>query len=88
MVGPMIDEIIENINIQEINMTKGEQSWKICMYAGHDFNVASFTRAHGFWNPEGEKIPVVPDYGSAIIVEKLKDENGIIWIDVSKKYEN
>lgn len=65
--GPIIETILSNI---KNNNEKSDGGKKIYLYSGHDVNVASFTRAHNFTD-----IPSVPDYGSGVIVEKLRRQN-------------
>lgn len=72
--GPIIRTFIENIN----KSVSDESSKKLYLYSGHDDNVASFTKAHGFNKPS------LPDYGSALILEKLKDpKTGKVYLKVS-----
>ena len=73
MVGPTIDKFLKNIDEHE----NGTIKEKIHMYSAHDFNVATFIKAHNFTGT-----PMIPDFGSAIIVEKLKGGHGMMYIRV------
>ena len=63
LVGPVAEAFVKHINDSETS----ENKKKIYLYAGHDANLAAFARAFNFTN-----IPDIPEYGSAIIVEKWK----------------
>lgn len=79
--GALIQTFIKNMDIS------GERNnpRKIYLYSGHEVNVAAFTRAHGINEPR------LPDYGSAIILEKLRNPQGqlfvkmILWTGVTEK---
>ncbi|XP_029050121.1 venom acid phosphatase Acph-1-like isoform X1 [Osmia bicornis bicornis] len=68
--GPLIKRFIENIKINEGRDTPR----KIYLYGGHEVNIAGVAKALNFSEPE------IPAYGSAIIVEKLSNANGEIYI--------
>lgn len=70
--GPLIKRFIENIKINE----KRDTPRKIYLYGGHEVNIAAVAKALNFSEPE------IPAYGSAIIVEKLSNANGEIYIRV------
>lgn len=72
--GMLIRRFIENMNIN------GEQNnpRKIYLYSGHEINIAAFTRAHDI------HVPKLPTYGSAIIMEKLRNTEGKLFIKVVK----
>lgn len=72
--GQMIHKFLTNI---QVNNEKSDGGKKIYLYSGHDSNIAAFTRAHNFNN-----IPSVPDYGSAIIIEKLKKKDHQTYLRV------
>lgn len=74
VAGPMIDKFIENINLSE-----GDDGDKkiIYLYSGHATNIAVFNEAHNFTG-----IPRVPDFGSAIIFEKLRGQDNQVYIQV------
>ena len=74
VAGFMIEEFLNNIKNSESNNTKR----KMYFYSAHDSNVALFARAHNFMN-----IPANPDYGSTVIVEKLKGNDNKVYIRVS-----
>ena len=84
IVGLTIERLIRNIQLREINEKNNKFAKKLYMYAAHDFNIATFIRAHNLTslNTKGPKIPLVPDYGSALIIENLKDEFDNDWINV------
>ena len=71
--GALIKQFIKNMNLT------GESTEKprMYLYSAHDINVAAFSKAHGFKKPE------IPLYGSTIIVEKLRDNAGSIFVRVS-----
>ncbi|XP_076378383.1 venom acid phosphatase Acph-1 [Megalopta genalis] len=64
--GPLIRTFIENIQMNEGR----KRPRKIYLYSGHETNIAGFARAHNFTEP------ALPNYGTAIIFEKLSDEAG------------
>lgn len=68
--GMLIKQFIENMDIT------GERKnpRKMYLYSGHEVNVAAYTRAHGF------KDPRLPAYGSAVIVEKLRNAQGKLFV--------
>nr|XP_034194153.1 venom acid phosphatase Acph-1-like isoform X4 [Osmia lignaria]XP_034194154.1 venom acid phosphatase Acph-1-like isoform X4 [Osmia lignaria] len=68
--GPLIKRFIENIKINEGRDTPR----KIYLYGGHEVNIAGVAKALNFSEPE------IPAYGSAIIIEKLSNANGEIYI--------
>lgn len=72
--GPIIEKFIENI---EKSTEKIDGGKKIYLYSGHDHNVAAFTKAHNFTN-----IPGIPDYGSSVIIEKLKGKDDQVYLRV------
>lgn len=72
--GPTIEKFLTNI---ENNNAKKDGRRKIYLYSGHDLNVAAFTRAHNFSN-----IPNNPDFGSGIVVEKLRKKDQQIYLRV------
>ncbi|XP_014616757.1 PREDICTED: venom acid phosphatase Acph-1-like [Polistes canadensis] len=80
--GMLIRQFIENMNITR---NKRENPRKIYLYSGHEINIAAFTRAHDI------HIPKLPSYGSTIIVEKLRNIEGklfikmLLWTGVSEQ---
>lgn len=72
--GPIVKNFLDNI---ENNNLKKDNGKKIYLYCGHDINIASFTRAHNFTN-----LPRHPDYGSGIIVEKLRGTDDQVYLRV------
>ncbi|KAI4497965.1 hypothetical protein M0802_006789 [Mischocyttarus mexicanus] len=79
--GMLIRQFIENMNINE----ERKNPRKIYLYSGHEINIAAFTRAHDI------HIPKLPSYGSTIIVEKLRNIEGklfikmLLWTGVSEE---
>ncbi|OAD53251.1 Venom acid phosphatase Acph-1 [Eufriesea mexicana] len=69
--GFLVKEFIKNMNFKG-NTTQP----KIYIYSGHEINIAAFAKAHDFIEP------ILPAYGSAIIVEKLRSSNGKIYIQM------
>lgn len=49
---------------------------KIYIYSGHETNIAAFAKIHNMTEPK------LPDYGSAFIVEKLRDEDNNFYVKV------
>lgn len=72
--GTLVRRFVENLNIsQAVKPVR-----KIYLYSGHEVNVAAFTRSHGF------KEPSLPTFGSAVILEKLKNKKtGKIYVKVT-----
>ncbi|KAK2577433.1 hypothetical protein KPH14_003540 [Odynerus spinipes] len=68
--GMLIKKILENMNLSG----ERENPRKIYLYSGHEVNLAAYTRAHDI------KEPRLPTYGSAIIVEKLRNPEGKLFI--------
>ncbi|CAK9832975.1 Venom acid phosphatase Acph-1 [Anthophora retusa] len=69
--GMLVKKFIENMNPKENTATP-----KIYLYSAHEINIASFSKVHGFNEPK------IPLYGSAIIVEKLRDIIGTQYIRI------
>ena len=69
--GPMVEEILENILKSEEN-----NKIKMYLYAIHDINISAFLTAHNIK-------PGLIDYGSTIIVEKLRKKDNNVCIRVS-----
>ncbi|CAK9799012.1 Venom acid phosphatase Acph-1 [Anthophora plagiata] len=67
--GMLVKKFIENMN-----SNGNTAATKIYLYSGHEINIASFAKAHGFNEPK------IPLYGSAIIVETLRDIIGRKYI--------
>ncbi|XP_076235062.1 venom acid phosphatase Acph-1 [Calliopsis andreniformis] len=80
--GVTIKKFIENMNLDG----RRSNAPKIYLYSAHDLNIASFAKASGF------KEPAIPNYGSTIAVEKLRDKAGAIfvrlqlWTGVTEKW--
>lgn len=78
-VGPMVERFLKNIDNSELQTNKR----KIYVYSAHDINIAMFSNSHKFTG-----IPRVPDYGSALIIEKLRGQDGQIYLRVSISFRN
>lgn len=72
--GFIIKEFLKNLNKPE-NISAP----KIYVYSGHELNIAAFAKAHDLIEPK------LPAFGSAIVVEKLRDHTGVPHIQVSIK---
>ncbi|KAK9302832.1 hypothetical protein QLX08_005321 [Tetragonisca angustula] len=78
--GHLVQEFIKNMNAK-----RNQTSPKVYVYSGHEINVAAFAKAHNFVEPE------IPSFGSAIIVEKLRDSKGkhfvqlYLWTGVTQE---
>lgn len=70
--GFIINEFLQNLNKPE-----NASAPKIYVYSGHELNIAAFAKAHDLVEPK------LPAFGSAIIVEKLRNHNGVAYIQVS-----
>ncbi|CAK9816396.1 Venom acid phosphatase Acph-1 [Anthophora quadrimaculata] len=68
--GVIIKKFIDNIKVNEERDTPR----KIYLYSGHEVNIAAVVRALNLTEPE------LPPYGCAIIVEKLRDQAGKVYI--------
>ncbi|OXU25640.1 hypothetical protein TSAR_013982 [Trichomalopsis sarcophagae] len=68
--GPLTRRFVENLNVK----SKHVNSRKIYLYSGHEFTLYAFAKAH---NITLVKSPV---YGSAIILEKLRNCDGDIFV--------
>lgn len=71
--GTLIKQFIQNMHLAEGSTEKP----RMYLYSAHDINVGAFSKAHGFKKPE------IPLYGSTIIVEKLRDNAGSVFVRVS-----
>lgn len=67
--GILIKKFIDNIN-------KHSNSRKMYVYSGHEVNIAAFARVQNISEPK------LPDYGSAFLFEKLRDDSGKLYIKV------
>jgi len=67
--GMLIKKFIDNIN-------KRSTSRKMYVYSGHEVNIAAFAKAQNISEPK------LPDYGSAFILEKLRDDSGQFYIKI------
>lgn len=71
--GPLIKTLVDNMNLKKIY----KNPRKIYLYSGHGSNVEMFYRAHNI------KQFRYPPFGSAMILEKLRDSNDRIYVRVS-----
>lgn len=69
--GFIIKEFLQNLNKPE-----NASAPKIYVYSGHELNIAAFAKAHDLVEPK------LPAFGSAIIVEKLRNHNGVAHIQM------
>lgn len=69
--GFLVKEFIKNMDAK-----KTRSSPKLYVYSGHEVNVAAFAKAHDLTKPE------MPFFGSAIIVEKLRNCAGKQFVRV------
>lgn len=72
--GFIVKQFINNMNPKGERSNKSSR--KIYIYSGHEVNIASFVKAHNMTEPK------IPEYGSAVIVEKLRDENDNFYVRV------
>ncbi|XP_016843931.1 venom acid phosphatase Acph-1-like isoform X1 [Nasonia vitripennis] len=69
--GPTVEKFLENIE----ESGKGLDGKAVYLYSGHDVNIAQFCNAHNF-----TEVPKIPDYGSALIVEKLRGPDSQVYV--------
>lgn len=74
VVGPAVERLLKNID----NNEKKSDQRKIYLYSAHDLNLSTFSNVHKF-----SGIPENPDYGTALIIEKLKGRDGQVYLRVS-----
>lgn len=73
--GPLVKTILDNMKPKD-DQTNPR---KIYLYSGHELNIAAFTRAHDI------KEFRYPDFGNALVIEKLRDTtNNQIYVRVNK----
>ncbi|XP_067209828.1 venom acid phosphatase Acph-1 isoform X4 [Linepithema humile] len=70
--GMLIKKFIENLNITG----KSRIPRKMYVYSAHELNIAAFAKAHNISEPR------LPDYGSAFIFEKLRDDAGELYVRI------
>lgn len=75
VAGPMIEKFLHNIKNSNKKRNGGK---KIYLYSGHDYNIAAITRVHNFID-----IPRIPDFGSGIIIEKLRGKDNQVYLRVN-----
>ena len=76
-VGPTLDVLLGNAK------NNARRKKKIYLFGAHDINIATFTRTHNFTG-----IPELPDYGSAIVIETIKDLEKNLYVQVSTSTQN
>ena len=69
--GFLIKEFIKNMDTK-----KDGRSPKIYVYSGHEINIAAVARVHGLTKPE------IPSFGSAIVVETLRNSIGKKFVKI------
>lgn len=74
--GRVVKTFLTNV---ENNNAKSDGGKKIYLYSAHDYNIAAFTIAHNFY-------PRIPDYGSGVIVEKLRGTDDQVYLRVKMFY--
>ena len=74
VIGPTMEIFLRNIKDEKSNI-------KIYLYSAHDTNLSVITRGLHLYG-----LPVLTDYGSAIIVEKLRDKKNNVYIRVKYYY--
>lgn len=70
--GPLTRRFVENLNVK----SKHVNPRKIYLYSGHEFTLYAFAKAHKL------TLANSPAYGSAIIQEKLRNDEGDIFVKV------
>lgn len=75
VAGPTLDVFLRNIH----NETSEK---KIYLYSAHDINIATITRGLHLTGSQGVPIPEIPDFGSSIVVEKLRDSKDNVYVRV------
>ncbi|XP_067209826.1 venom acid phosphatase Acph-1 isoform X2 [Linepithema humile] len=70
--GMLIKKFIDNLNITG----KNKIPRKMYVYSAHEVNIAAFAGAHNISEPR------LPDYGSAFIFEKLRDDAGELYVRI------
>lgn len=71
--GPIVERFLKVLN--DDNSEK-----KIYLYGGHDLNVAAYINAHNITGA-----PSIMDYGSTVILERLRGPDGQKYVRVSIK---
>ncbi|XP_014210577.1 venom acid phosphatase Acph-1-like [Copidosoma floridanum] len=72
--GPLVRRIIENMAAKD---KAGANPRKLYLYSGHEFTVYAVAKAHNL------TLKVSPAYGSAFIVEKLRDHKGSAHVKIN-----
>lgn len=71
--GTLIRRFLEDIKENNI----ASKPRKIYLYSGHDVTLAAFTKAQNITSFD------IPPFGSAVVVEKYRDDRNIEYIKVS-----
>lgn len=75
--GNLAKKFIQNMNVDGLKPNPR----KIYLYSGHEFTVYAVAKAHGI------TLDRSPAYGSALVLEKLRDNNNDLFVRVMI-YEN
>ncbi|XP_032666441.1 venom acid phosphatase Acph-1-like isoform X2 [Odontomachus brunneus] len=73
--GFLVKKFIDNMNPK--GDPNNKPSRKIYIYCAHELNIAAFARSHNITDLS------LPDYGSAFVVEKLRDENRNFYVRIA-----
>lgn len=74
--GPLVRRFIENMFLNKTI----ENPRKMYLYSAHEQTIAAYLQAQGILEPK------IPHYGTAVMVEKLEDSDGKIYIRVSSSF--
>lgn len=72
--GSLARRLVENMNVKD---KKPANTRKVYLYSGHEFTIYALAKAHGVTLKES------PGYGSALVLEKLRNERGKLFVRVS-----
>lgn len=70
--GTLVRRFVENIKMESNRR-------KIYLYSTHDKTLHAFAHSHNL------NLPTMPDYGSAIILEKIRDKQNKFYVKVNTK---
>ena len=73
--GQLIKRFLDNMNI----FSNDSNTKKVYLFGGHDTTLMGSARALGIEF-------LIPEYGTAIILEKLRDQNNELYVKVSKLF--
>ncbi|XP_012263524.2 venom acid phosphatase Acph-1-like [Athalia rosae] len=71
--GPMVRQFIENMRLESADRAR-EKSRKIYLYSAHEVTISSYLQALGITEQK------IPFYGTAIMIERLEDTEGKIYV--------